>query len=322
MSKIVVSCSAVALAGLFLAGLPFGGVALDRPALHFTYITTGRGHAAAVMEAGARQAAADLGVTLGYESLRSVDPTRVAERIAAAAAVTPDGLVIAVDDIGPLDAPIESAAAMGIPIVSVGPQDDAALPPGVLLHVDTDDTLAGIAAGRQLSILGVTNVLCLKVDVGDPADSRCTGAAIGLAEGGGVMDVLTAIDPAGDPSGIRGAVAARLLADPTIDGILMTDAASTSQALAAVRDAGRLIGLTLATFDIGADALDALEAGELAFAVDQQPYLQGYLAIMSLALYVRDGLLLGGGPSFLVGHVMVANQEAARVRQLHEEGIR
>jgi ABC-type sugar transport system substrate-binding protein len=176
MSKIVVSCSTVALAGLFLAVLPFGGVARDRAALHFTYITTGRGHAAAVMEAGARQAAADLGVTLGYESLRSVDPTRVAERIAAAAAARPDGLVIAIDDIGPLDTPIEAAATMGIRIVTVGPQGDAARSPGVLMHVDTDDTLAGIAAGRQLSVLGVTNVLCLKVDVDDPADGsmlRC-----------------------------------------------------------------------------------------------------------------------------------------------------
>jgi simple sugar transport system substrate-binding protein len=136
------------------------------------------------------------------------------------------------------------------------------------------------------------------------------------------MDLLTALDPAGDPSGIRGAVAARLRADPTIDGILMADAASTSQALGAIKDADRLDTITLATFDLGVDALDALAAGEMAFAVDQQPFLQGYLAVMSLTLYVRDGLLPGGGGPILVGPVMVTQEQAARVRDLARQVIR
>jgi simple sugar transport system substrate-binding protein len=322
MSKVVISCSAVALAGLLLAAIPFGGVAQDRTALELTFVTTGRGHAAAVMEAGARQAAADLGVTLDYASLRSVDPDRVVERIEAAVMARTDGLVIAVDDIGRLGAPIEAGTDMGIPIVSVGPLGDAGLPPGILSHVDPSDTRAGVAAGRQLGILGVRNALCLTVDVGDPADSRCSGAAIGLAEGGGVMDVLTAIDPAGDPSGIRGAIAARLIADPTIDGILLTDAASTSQALGAIAAPGGRPGLTLATFDIGADALDALGTGAMAFAVDQQPFLQGYLPVMVLALHARAGLLPGGGEPLRVGSVMVTPDDAARVRVSYQQGVR
>jgi simple sugar transport system substrate-binding protein len=322
MSKILISCVTVALVGSALAAIPVGGVAQDGSEHHVSYITAGRGGAAEVMEAGARQAAADMGVTLDVRSLRSVDPSRMEQQIETAAAARPDGLVIVVDDIGPLTTPIETAAAMGIPIVWAGPLDDAAMPSGVLVRVGPDDSLAGVAAGRQLSMLGVTNALCLKVDVGDPADSRCSGAAIGLAEEGGTMDVLTAIDPAGDPSGIRGAVAARLLADPTIDGILMTDANSTSQTLGAIAAVGRGSGLTVATFDIGSDALDALEANEMAFAVDQQPFLQGYLPVMVLALQARAGLLPGGGDPLLVGPVMVTPEDAARVRTLHQQGVR
>jgi simple sugar transport system substrate-binding protein len=191
-----------------------------------------------------------------------------------------------------------------------------------VLHVSTDESVAGMAAGRQLAALGVTNGLCLTVEVGEPAGVRCSGAATALARNRGVMDVLTALDPWGDPSGIRGALAARLRTDPTIDGILMTDAASTSQALSAVKDAGRLASITLGTFDPGTDALDALEAGELTFAIEQQPFLQGYLALMSLALYVLDGLLPGGGGPVTVGPVVVTRQEATRVRELVRQGIR
>jgi simple sugar transport system substrate-binding protein len=258
-------------------------------------------------------------VSLGYVQVRSGDPARVAERIDTAVAARPDGLVIAIEDIDIPAASIDAAAALGVPIVSVGPAGGTA--PHVLARVERDETAAGVAAGRMLGTLGVTNALCLTVDVGDPADSRCSGAANGLAEHGGILDVLTAIDPAGDPSGIRGAVAARLRADPTIDGVLMTDPIGTSQTVGAITGAGRLGDLTLATLGIDDEALDALEAGAMAFAVDQQPFLEGYLPVMALGLYLRDGLLPGSG-ALLVGSVMVTQQEASRVRALHEEGIR
>jgi simple sugar transport system substrate-binding protein len=102
----------------------------------------------------------------------------------------------------------------------------------------------------------------------------------------------------------------------------MTDAASTSRTLGAITGVGRSFGLTLATFDIGADALDALEAGEMAFAVDQQPFLQGFLPVMALALYARAGLAAGGGDQLQVGSVMVTQEDAAQVRTLHQLGVR
>ena len=60
----------------------------------------------------------------------------------------------------------------------------------------------------------------------------------------------------------------------------------------------------------------------MAFAVDQEPFLQGYLAVQSMALYARYGLLPGGGKPLLVGPVMVTDHDVARVRQLERQGIR
>lgn len=47
-------------------------------------------------------------------------------------------------------------------------------------------------------------------------------------------------------------------------------------ALDAIKAAGG--GQKLATFDLSPDVLDVIDAGDMSFAIDQQQYLQGYLA--------------------------------------------
>ncbi len=318
-----VACSLVVLIGMLTTGLPAAAQAPRQTEVHVIFIAAALpGHAADVMANGARRAAADIGVHLDYRALRAADLDRVDLLVDAGVASPPDGLVFATEDSESLPVSIEAAIGAGIPVVSVGPRSDRMPAPGILMHVETDTALAGNEAGRQLAALGVSNALCLRVDVWQKGNVRCSSAAAAFAERGGAMGVLNALDPAGDPSGIRGAVAARLRADPTIDGLLMTDVASTSQALGAVKDAGRLTTMTLATFDLAPDALDALAAGEMAFAVDEQPFLQGYLAVMSLALGIRDGPMHGRGERILVQPVMVTQQDAAWVRQLERKGIR
>ncbi len=44
-----------------------------------------------------------------------------------------------------------------------------------------------------------------------------------------------------------------------------------------------------------------VQAGKILFAVDQQPYLQGYLPIVFLALYKNNGNTVGGGMPVLTG---------------------
>ena len=60
------------------------------------------------------------------------------------------------------------------------------------------------------------------------------------------------------------------------------------QALQADHPLGRL---TYATFGIGPQVLNAIRAGQMASAVDQQPFLQGYLPIVLLTQYRLYGIL-------------------------------
>ncbi len=310
----------VALSAVLTVGMTGAGRTGDRAATRLAFVTALQGRSAELMEHGARQAARDLGVSL---SVASPGPgPGFAQAMADVVATRPNAITVAVgadDDL--LRTSVEAAAA-GIPVVGVGAIGATATSAGALLVVGSNEHLAGVAAGHELGRLAVTNALCLEVATATATRDRCAGAAAGLAATGGSMDELLALDPAGDPSGVRGAIAARLRADPTIDGILMTDPTSVPAVVAAAAQAGTPARVALATFGISAGVLDALEARQLAFVVDEQPYRQGYLAVLAMTSYTRDGILLGGGEPVEVGYELVKPGDVARVRTLAQRGQR
>jgi simple sugar transport system substrate-binding protein len=76
----------------------------------------------------------------------------------------------------------------------------------------------------------------------------------------------------------------------------------------------------LASFDLSPNFLKAVAAGEAAFAIDQQQFLQGYLPVTFLALNARYGLVPGGDvPS---GPNLVMKDQAAKVVELAAKSIR
>lgn len=78
--------------------------------------------------------------------------------------------------------------------------------------------------------------------------------------------------------------------------------------------------IKVATFDLSADFLKAVAAGDAAFAIDQQQFLQGYLPVVFLANYAKYGLIPGGNvPS---GPNLITKEKAAQVVELSAKGIR
>ena len=49
------------------------------------------------------------------------------------------------------------------------------------------------------------------------------------------------------------------------------------------------------TFDLNKDAAQAIKDGKIEFSVDQQPYVQGYMAVEALWLNLTNGNDIGGG---------------------------
>jgi simple sugar transport system substrate-binding protein len=97
--------------------------------------------------------------------------------------------------------------------------------------------------------------------------------------------------------------------------------ANSLSGLAAVKGlAGRAV--TIGTFDLGPDVLAAVQAGRMAFAVDQQAYLQGYLPIEMLAQRARYGLFPAQGDVIATGPHFVTQADAAQAIELSRRSIR
>jgi len=77
-----------------------------------------------------------------------------------------------------------------------------------------------------------------------------------------------------------------------------------------------------ATFDLSPDVLEAIEAGKIMFAIDQQQYLQGYLPVVFLYLYNANLNTVGGGLPVLTGPGIVDASNAAAVKDLAAAGTR
>ena len=60
----------------------------------------------------------------------------------------------------------------------------------------------------------------------------------------------------------------------------------------------------------------------MAFAIDQQQYLQGYLPILALYLYVTNGNVIGGGQPILTGPGFITSENVDEVAELAEGGTR
>ncbi|WP_028061501.1 substrate-binding domain-containing protein [Candidatus Solirubrobacter pratensis] len=268
----------------------------------------------AIIRNGVEAASRTLDVLVDYRAPDVYSAQRMSELIDEAVASRPDGLVVSVPE--PAVAPaIRRAVEAGVPVVSINSGASLYKKLGVLAHVGQLEDRAGLEAGRRLAKLGVRRALCVNQQIGNTGlDARCAGLARAMRAAGGSSRVVGVTDDApGTPRRIAEAVA-----KDGATGVLCMNSVTGLAAAEALR--GRRV--EIGTFDLGPDVLRALEAGRIAFAVDQQPYLQGYLPIEMLAQRVRYGLFPAEGDVVATGPHFVTEADAPKAMELSRRSIR
>ena len=273
-----------------------------------------------VVKRGVDQAAADMRVTVEYQAPQTFDMVAMAQLIDAAVASQPDGLVVSIPDADALGDSIRAAIDADIPVISINSGSDVAADLGVLNHIGQTEYEAGLGGGQRMAEAGAMNALCVNQEVGNVAlDLRCQGFADAMTEAGATVEVL-AVDLA-DPVDAQQRINAALTANPDIDSILTLGPTGAAPALAALEESGQLGQLLLATFDLSPEVLEAVRDGNMLFAIDQQQYLQGYLPIVMLTLYVEN-LNTVANPVIMTGPGFVTAENAERVIDLAAAGTR
>ncbi|MDT5172759.1 MAG: simple sugar transport system substrate-binding protein [Mycobacterium sp.] len=263
---------------------------------------------------GAEAAAAKDDLDLQY----SHDPDAAAQANLVRSAVNAKvaGIAVTLADPAVMAPAVQSAVAAGIPLVAVnsGIADWKAL--GIMEYFGQDETIAGEAAGERFTHEGARNALCVIHEPGHVGlEARCDGLTRAFK---GQTQKLY-VDSV-DRETVKRAVIAKLQQDFGIDRILTLGAPMALAALEAVAESNSYA--KVATFDTNKGVVDAIKNGLIEWAIDQQPFLQGYLAVDSLWLYSTNKNVIGGGQPTLTGPSFVDQTNINSVADLAEAGTR
>ncbi len=263
--------------------------------VHIWVVTHGQASSAfwTIVRNGIEAARRQMGVELTYRSPDVYDVDTMRKLIEEAVASRPDGLV-----------------------VSINSGSEIARRAGTLAHVGQPEEQAGYKAGKRLARAGAHTALCVNHEVGNLGlDGRCAGFARAMKEAGGSSRVL-AIDTTRDLDASREKLR-QASSRPGVDAVLTLNNQGGEMA-AEVAPAGSVLG----TFDYSPKVLRAVRTGRMEFAVDQQPYLQGYLPVVFLAERARYGLFPAQGDVVATGPNFVTAANAEQTERLSEQGIR
>lgn len=211
---------------------------------------------------------------------------------------------------------LKQAASKGIPVVEFNAGVDDWRQTGALMYFGQDETVAGEAAGQRLSQDGAKHVLCVVQEQGQvQLESRCAGVKKGFS---GQTDKLYVNGR--DITAVTSTIAAKLQQDPSIDYVITLGAPFALAAVQSVQNASSKAKVV--TFDTNADLVKAIQNGDVQWAIDQQPYLQGYEAIDSLWLYLTNRDIIGGGQAVLTGPSFIDQSNIDKIAQYAERGTR
>lgn len=238
----------------------------------------------------------------------------VVQLIRTAISMEVDGLVIP-DWVPEAEDPaIKEAIAAGITVILMNAGGgDKARELGAINYVGNEEYPAGVAGGEYFAKAGKKNVLCVNTLPGATnTEARCKGVMDAMVAAGGASTQLPLPTTSfGDATAVAEAIKAEILKDETIDGVITISAGDADSAAIGIEQSGRQAGVALASFDMNEANLARIKAGTQLFCIDQQPYLQGFLATSILASAIDFGTSL---PTFPIltgpGIVDAANIDA------------
>ncbi|WP_210576546.1 sugar ABC transporter substrate-binding protein [Streptomyces sp. GESEQ-4] len=264
---------------------------------------------------GAQAAAAKDNIKLVYSS----DPSagNQANLVQNAIDQKVDGIALTAAKPEAMKDVVAKAQAAGIPVVGFNSGVGNWKELGMLEYFGQDENIAGQAFGERLNELGAKHAVCVIQEQGQVAlEARCAGLKKGFK---GKTDTLY-VNGTDMPS-VKSTITAKLKQDGSIDQVVTLGAPIALTAVQSVSDAGT--DAKVATFDLNKDLVKAVQDGTVEFAVDQQPYLQGYLSVDALWLYKTNGNFSGGGTApVLTGPAFITKDNVDQVAEFAAKGTR
>jgi simple sugar transport system substrate-binding protein len=274
-----------------------------------------------VVKKGVDDAATLLGVT-AIVDLTGGDIALMRTRLEEAIAAGVDGIAIAIADPTAFNDLIEKALAKGIPVVAINtywppntthpdiPYIGASLYEGGYLIAKYVIAKAGLKRGDHV-------VIPAEIPGATYAVLRSQGIIAALKEHGMTWEIL---DAGYEVSTIDQRLTSYLQAHPETKAIICVGGLTTSRSGIVVERLGYKPGqIAIGGFDLLPDTIAYIKKGYVLGVLDQQQYLQGYLAVYYLYLMKKYNFRL---PSFDTGLAIVDISNVELVESLVKAGYR
>jgi simple sugar transport system substrate-binding protein len=265
------------------------------------------------IRSGAEQAAADHGITLNYSNNQDAGEQATLVQNAIDSGV--DGLATTLptpDAIGPT---VQKAVDANIPTVAFNAGINDYKKYGVGMYFGSDEDLAGQTVGQKITQESPGHTICVVQEQGQvQLEARCAGVTKTNPD----TEILYVNGR--DLPAVQQTIGAKLQEDPSIKNVVTLGADIALAALQSKTDSGSQTNVI--TFDLNADVAKQIESGGILFSVDQQPYVQGYMAVTALWLNLTNGNDIGGGGPVLTGPSIVDSDNIGPIVEYAENNTR
>ncbi|MFE0421971.1 substrate-binding domain-containing protein [Streptomyces sp. NPDC058953] len=293
-----------------------GGAAADTPRIKIAMVThSGEGDTFwDIVQSGAKAAAKKDNAEFLYAANK--EGKEQAQLVQAYIDQKVDGIVVTLAKPEAVRDVVKKAVAAGIPVVTINSGGESSKAVGALAHIGQDESVAGEAVGEELTRRGKKKAVCVIHEQGNVSlEARCAGVRKTFKGSVENLQVEGVNMPA-----TTSTVQAKLQATRDIDAVVTLGAPFAAASVQAKKGANSSAEIN--TFDLNADVIKQLKAGEVGFAVDQQPYLQGYLAVDQLWLHRVNRNVAGGGKPVLTGPALIRQNDADALEKLTAAGTR
>ncbi|MEU1144576.1 sugar ABC transporter substrate-binding protein [Streptomyces sp. NPDC005863] len=293
-----------------------GRAAVDTPRWTFGMVThSGDGDTFwDIVQSGAKQAAVKDNIKFLYS--HDDEAQQQAQLVDSYIDKKVDGIIVTLAKPDAMKGALARAEKAGIPVITVNSGSAESKKFGALTHIGQDETIAGEAVGDQLNKRGKKKALCILHEQGNVGhEQRCAGAKKTFK---GTMQNLYVTGT--NMPDVQSSIEAKLQSDKSVDAVVTLGAPFADTAVKAADSAGSKAEVD--TFDLNEKVAAGLKSGSLGFAVDQQPYLQGYEAVDLLWLYKYNADVLGGGRPVLTGPQIITKDQASELEDYAKRGTR
>jgi simple sugar transport system substrate-binding protein len=241
---------------------------------------------------GIQDACKLLGCTYAWTGSESSNVSQMVNALNTAVTGAASGIAVSLIDLHAFNGPVESALKAGIPTVSY----NADAPGNARLsYTGQDLKLAGEKMGERIAEAVPSGTVAVFIATPGTANlqPRIEGVEKAIKASGKPITIHAVATGAAEP-GELSAIEAYWVGHTSTKGLYAVDGGSTAQTAKVMQKFGLPAkGIKAGGFDLTEVTQKLLHEGNLEFAIDQQPYLQGFLPILQLYFYKASGTQSG-----------------------------